>query len=116
MLAPKFESLSLKDDPFMKIPSPKIEAVVVVLGGASVGGELVGKSNVVVVSAIVVVVTGVVVVSNSTVVDIVSAAIVVLVAAFGGDFVTIDYSKNCIIHIVAKKLLYLVLAQLLKLR
>ena len=76
----------------------------------------VGKSNVVVVSAIVVVVTGVVVVSNSTVVVTVSAAIVVLVAAFGGDFVTIDYSKNCSIHLVAKKILYLVLAQLLKLR
>ena len=76
---------------------------------------LVGKSNVVVVSAIVVVVTGVVV-SNSTVVVTVSAAIVVLVAAFGGDFVTIDYSKNCSIHLVAKKILYLVLAQLLKLR
>ena len=75
----------------------------------------VGKSNVVVVSAIVVVVTGVVV-SNSTVVVTVSAAIVVLVATFGGDFVTIDYSKNCSIHLVAKKILYLVLAQLLKLR
>ena len=69
----------------------------------------VGKSNVVVVS-------GVVVVSNSTVVGTVSAAIVVLLAACGGDFVTIDYSKNCSIHLVAKKLLYLVLAQLLKLR
>ena len=75
----------------------------------------VGASNVVVVSAIIVVVTGVVV-SNSTVVVTVSAAIVVLVAAFGGDFVTIDYSKNCSIHLVAKKILYLVLAQLLKLR
>ena len=61
----------------------------------------VGKSNVVVVSAIVVVVASVVV-SNSTVVVTVSAAIVVLLAAFGGDFVTIDYSKNCSIHLVAK--------------
>ena len=26
-----------------------------------------------------------------------------LVAAFGGDFVTIDYSKNCSINLVAKK-------------
>ena len=76
---------------------------------------LVGKSNVVVVSAIVVVATGVVV-SNSTVVVTVSAAIVVLVAAFGGHFVTINYSKNCSIHLVDKKILYLVLAQLLKLR
>ena len=75
---------------------------------------LVGKSNVVVVSAIVVV-TGVVV-SNSTVFVTVSAAIVVLVAAFGGHFVTINYSKNCSIHLVDKKILYLVLAQLLKLR
>ena len=55
---------------------------------------LVGKSNVVVVSAIVVVATGVVV-SNSTVVVTVCIAIFVLVAAFGGDFLTIDYSKNC---------------------
>ena len=39
MLAPKFDSLSLKDDPFMNVPSPKIEAIVVVLAGASVGGE-----------------------------------------------------------------------------
>ena len=78
---------------------------------------LVGKSNVVVLSAIVVVVTGVVVViSNSTVVVTVSAAMVVLVAVFGSDFVTINYSKNCNIHLVARKLLYLVLAQLLKLR
>ena len=61
----------------------------------------VGKSNVVVVSAIVVV-TGVVVVSNSTVVVTVSAAIVVLLAAFGGDFVTIYYSKNCSIHQLLK--------------
>ena len=76
----------------------------------------VGKSNVVVVSAIVVVVTGVVVVSNSTVVVTVSAAMVVLVAAFWGDYVTIDYSKNCSIYLVAKKILYLVLTQLLKLR
>ena len=76
---------------------------------------LVVKSNVVVVSAIVVVVTGVVVVSNSTVVVTVSAAIVVLVAAFWSDYVTIDYSKNCSIHLVAKKLIYLALAQLLKL-
>ena len=62
----------------------------------------VGKSNVVVVSAAVVVVVTGVVVSNSTVVVTVSAAIVVLLAAFGGNFVTIDYSKNCSIHLVAK--------------